>query len=359
MTCPQCHSENPAGSRFCHKCGAALSPATSGTSAAATTGAAPAGGAPPSRHFAPTATVLMVGAGVIVLVFLLIIGAGATFIIRAAHQHTVAQAGGIRPATPPNPSPAAPGPGGQPAPTAPAQPPMAPTLPPPPPAGGGAPAAPGAPAPTVPPPPPVPGGAPPTAPTPPPPAPAGPGAGGAPTPIPVPPPQGGGSGQPGQSAVPMQRYRGSSGTWGIDYPQGWQVREAPSSGAVVFFQDDPDEGTAFSVIPWGTMQGEGDAKAVLAQLAAGIRQQYPDFKVQVIGTRDASQSGMSAQILDADASWTGRMRQQMRGTISLIVISSRGMGLTNFIFSGGQAPAPAFTSLRPVFTQMTQSLGAP
>jgi len=157
----------------------------------------------------------------------------------------------------------------------------------------------------------------------------------------------------------MQRHRGASGTWGIDYPQGWQVREAPSSGSVVFYQDDPDEGTAFSVIPWGTMQGEGDAKAVLAQLAAAIRQQYPDFKVQVIGTRDASQAGMSAQILDADASWTGRMRQQMRGTISLIVIGSRGAGITNFIFMGGQAPAPVFNGLRPVFTQMTQSLGPP
>lgn len=157
----------------------------------------------------------------------------------------------------------------------------------------------------------------------------------------------------------MQRYRGASGTWGIDYPQGWQVREAPSSGAVVFYQDDPDEGTAFSMIPWGTMQGEGDAKAVMTQLAAAVRQQYPDFKVQVIGTRDASQAGMAAQILDAEASWTGRMRQAMRGAISLIVISSRGAGLTNFIFMGGQAPVPAFNALRPVFTQMVQSLGPP
>ncbi|MHB8733582.1 MAG: zinc ribbon domain-containing protein [bacterium] len=341
MTCPQCHTENPAGSRFCHKCGAALAlgtatgaavgPSTAPPSAAPGAGVAPIDAAHP--HFAPTAKVLLVGAGVVALLFVLILGAGATFVIRAARQHTVAQAGGIRPITPQNP---APGPGGQPSPATPAQPPVAPTLPPPPPA---------------------PAGVPPSAPTPPPPAPAGPGAGAVPTPIPVPPPQGGGSGQPGQSTVAMQRYHGSNGAWGIDYPQGWQVREAPSTGTVVFFQDDPDEGTAFSVIPWGTLQGEGDSKAVLTTLAAAVRRQYPDFKVSVVGSRDVSQAGTSAQMLDADAAWTGAKGQAMRGAISLIVIGNRGSGMTNFIFLGGQAPAPAFNGMRPVFTQMTQSLG--
>lgn len=155
----------------------------------------------------------------------------------------------------------------------------------------------------------------------------------------------------------MQRYHPAGAQWGIDYPQGWQVREAPSAGAVVFFQDDPDEGTAYAVVPFQTIQGELSATQVLQLIAQNVRRQNPDFQVKVQGTRDMSQGGMSAQALDADAAWTGGRRQAMRGAISLLVFSSRGSGTTMYIFLAGQGPAQGFGTLRPIFTRMTQSFG--
>ncbi len=359
MSCPHCGANNPEGSRFCFKCGGPLAapsgvPATQAPATPAPAVQAPADAPAPVKRTSPTTLVILAGIGLFAFVMLFVVGAGAFFVIRAASHRTVAQQGGIRPparearpaarATQPG-GPAAPQPGGPPPPA-----PVTPPLPAPPGAPGpGQPAGPGAQAPATQPQPPAAAPAPAT--QPPPPAPA---LGGAPVPLPTPPGTPTDTGAPG---VQMQRYRGGGGQFAIDYPEGWQVKEAPAQGTAVFYKDDPDEGTSFAVIPFQRVQGEGNARQVIELIAQAIRRQYPDFKVSVQGVKDVGQAGLVAQAMDADASWTGAHQQRMRGTILLYTFTTQGSGFTTYIFMGGQAPTVAFDSVRPIFVKMMQSFG--
>lgn len=310
MTCPQCGTSNEPQSRFCRACGAALGGASQQELA--------------RRHWAPTGTALLAAAGVTALVVLIILAAGATFAFRAYSHRGPAQPGGIRPASAPagtQPPSATPSPE---IPHSPLTPPAGTPGPPAPPAG--APQAPPASAPASPAPPAV---QPPSAPSPSPPPPSG-----------------------GEAAVPMAEYRAPSGQWRITYPQAWHVKESPN-GAAVFYLDDPDEGTGYAVIPYATAPGEIGPRDLLEQLAASIRQEYPDLQVTVRSVRDVGQ----AAVLEAAAQWTGARRQAMRASIVLYVFTMRGSGYTAYSFVAGQAPAIAFNSMESLFAQMTQSFG--
>jgi len=157
----------------------------------------------------------------------------------------------------------------------------------------------------------------------------------------------------------MTRYHPPGGPWGIDYPQGWQVHESPAQGTVLFFKDDPEEGSAFVLMPYVPMQGEMGAQQVLEAIAQSIRQHYPDFQVRVGGVKDMSGPAATMQLLDAEASWTGARQQGMRGAIVVMVMSTRGSGYTMFVFMGGQAPTAAYNELRPVYVKMMQSFSSP
>jgi hypothetical protein len=408
MICPHCRTEHLEDGRFCTRCGAPLGdavavapaasvtppvPAATGPAPAATAGVAPApsgkpGGtstgatgvtytspvttavphpsAPPGvphRHFARTGMVLIIGVAAAALTIFLMIAVGTVWVL--AHRN--ASAAGLRPPTTEPTGPGAPAqPGGSPTP---------PPLPAPPsPSGSGAPAPSvptsgggGVPVPLVPPPS---GGSAP-GPTVPPstagaPAPSTPPSAGGSAPAPTAPPSAGETpalppspGQPGQPGVAMQRYRAPSGQWGIDVPEGWQSSEEPNGTGVVFYADDPNEGTAFIVIPFQTVQAEMTARDILLRIVQSIQQRSPDLEVRINSVRDASQGAVSAQTLDADAVWTGGRGQAMRGHINLIAFSQRGSGSTTFIFLGGQSPAQAFDQVAPVFARMVQSFGKP
>jgi hypothetical protein len=157
----------------------------------------------------------------------------------------------------------------------------------------------------------------------------------------------------------MTRYHSSLGPWGVDYPARWHVREWPAQGSVIFFQDDPDEGSSFAILPSGILPGAFEAQQVLETVAQSVRQRYPDFQIRVQGLQDMPGSGFRGQRLDAEASWTGARQQSMRGVFLVISLASQSAGTTTFTFLGGQAPAIAFDALRPVFVQMMQSFGGP
>jgi len=158
----------------------------------------------------------------------------------------------------------------------------------------------------------------------------------------------------------MARYHAPGGAlYGIDYPQGWHVQESPGQGTVLFYQDDPDEGSAFLLMPYVPIQGEMGARQVLEAIAQSIRQRYPDFQVKVQGVKDMSGSGTTMQLLDAEASWTGARRQGMRAVLLVLSFSTHGTGSTLFVFMGGQAPAAAYDSMRPVYVKMMQSFSNP
>lgn len=158
----------------------------------------------------------------------------------------------------------------------------------------------------------------------------------------------------------MTRYHPpGGGPWGIDYPQGWHVHESPAQGTVLFFKDDPEEGSAFLLMPYAPIQGEMGARQVLEAIAQSIRQHYPDFQVKVQGVKDLSGSGTTMQLLDAEAVWTGARQQGMRAALVVMSFSTRGTGYTLFVFMGGQAPTAVFNELRPVYVRMMQSFSSP
>lgn len=123
----------------------------------------------------------------------------------------------------------------------------------------------------------------------------------------------------------------------------------------MFFKDDPEEGSAFALMPYVPVQGEMGAQQVLGTVVQSIRQHYPDFQVKVGGVKDMSGPAATMQLLDAEGSWTGARQQAMRGVLLVMAMSTRGSGYTLFVFMGGQAPAAAYDELRPVYVKMMQS----
>ena len=137
------------------------------------------------------------------------------------------------------------------------------------------------------------------------------------------------------------------------------MQESPGQGTVLFYQNDPDEGSAFLLMPYVPIQGEMGARQVLEAIAGSIRQQYPDFQVKVQGIKDMSGSGTTMQLLDAEASWTSPRQQSIRAVLLVLAFSTHGTGSTLFVFMGGQSPAAAYDTMRPVYVKMMQSFGNP
>jgi len=155
----------------------------------------------------------------------------------------------------------------------------------------------------------------------------------------------------------MRHYVSPTGRFGLDYPKGWQIRER--SDSLVFFKDDPDEGTAFVLVPYQAIPGAVAPDALLGRIVQGMRGDYPDLQVrsgQIVQQR--STGGTIVKLLNADARWTGRHGQAMLGTVLLVTYGSPGAASTTFVFMGAQAPAVAYPSMRPVFIRMIQSFFA-
>ena len=384
MTCQQCHADNPEGSRFCHACGAPLAAVTAAAQAATApppvSQAAPAPQAPAAvagqpplrRHVSHMGKAAMAGFALVGLLGVFIMGTAALSFMRPA-VHPGARAGGITPPviqpTPapgvgplaplapgpaaPSTGPAAPGPS-TPGPAAPGATPAAPPMPAPSPdvstptasASSPPPASaptPSAPAPSVQAPPSAPAapGAKPVTPVAPHPATKR----GAPAAPPVPPPA------PGQAQLPLQRYRSPSGLFVISYPEGWHVQESAGQNAVVFFRDDPDEGTSFGMA-MQPLPGAVSAREVLQQWLVNFQRQYPDATATVL--KDTRQGG--ADTLAADAAWIGGARQAMRARIVVRTWTPPGSIRPWFLLMGGQAPAMAFQSVLPTYAQMVDTL---
>jgi len=154
----------------------------------------------------------------------------------------------------------------------------------------------------------------------------------------------------------MAHYAAPSGRFGIDYPQGWQIREQPTG--MVFFKDDPDEGTAFALVPYQTVQGQVGPVQLLERMAQGMRQQYPDLQVAPGRIVERPVQGATMRLMNAEVQWTGRQGQRMQGIMLVVTYTSETGPYTMFVFMGGQAPAVAFAPMRPVYVRMMQSFFA-
>lgn len=316
MKCPQCATENPDGNKFCARCGAAM-PAVAaatppGLAAAGGAGAAPAAAPGTAGKPFPMLPVVIAGAVVLFLGFLLVVGAGAYLMLR--HQNAPVQAGPAQaPSVPPQqaaPQNGPPQPGAQGGP-------------------GQAPAAGAQPAPI-----PTPGG------------------GAQPAPIPAPP----AAGQPGggapvaqQPTVPMDNY--AIGKLVVKYPAGWHVLASQVSG-YVFYKDDPSEGTSFTVLPLQTIGAEMSATQVIQTVGGNLwARKYRDFRLANVSLQVVQSDFYGAgQVSEGDASWTGARGQVMQGRFW--ALSVPGVGVTTFMFMGGQAPAAEFDQWRNVFEEM-------
>lgn len=154
----------------------------------------------------------------------------------------------------------------------------------------------------------------------------------------------------------MSKYQPRLGAYpySIEYPSAWHVDDAQPN-TVVFYHDDETEGSAFSLVVSG-FQGELSAKQVLQAIAQFVQQQYPDLQIRVLNTRAMPMAGStSSQLLDAVATWTGGRQQAMRAVIQLRTLTVAGTGFTSFVYLGGQAPAPAFDALHPVYVRMIKT----
>jgi len=311
MVCPQCHTENAEGHRFCLRCGAPLvapaveaQPATAAAAVRSTPSPGPTFVRPPGTS--ATLVVVLVGAFVAGLIFLMVIAGGAYFMIKAsATAH--GGAAGLQPSAPAPSQPAAP-------PQGPAQPqPLTP------------PQGPAQPQPLTPP----------QGPTPTPPA--GPGGGVAPA---------------APENVQMQPYQDPQGQFSIEYPQGWQVK-AEDNGFTIFYKDDPEEGTALGVWPRGSLPGQVGAEQFLETVVQQLRQQYPDFQVTQRTVKPPPNSNQG-QVVTASAEWTNHHGERM-GTLLQYRIGPAGDGNTGVVVIAWQAPLVAMKSASAVLYEMYRS----
>lgn len=176
-------------------------------------------------------------------------------------------------------------------------------------------------------------------------------------PQPIPLPQQPPAGPAQEPDVPMARYRHPSGTFGIDYPEGWRIRAEAGSGGTTFYKDDPDEGTSFIVLAMQPAQGELKARQALQAVIAAARKQYPDLRVKPGTPRNLGSPGAIAEMLEADAWWTNARGKKMQATVLIITTTSPGAGFTSFTFLSGQAPLAEFPAMRPTYQRMMQSMG--
>lgn len=161
-------------------------------------------------------------------------------------------------------------------------------------------------------------------------------------------------GEPGFPAMSKYVPRPGAYPYSIEYPTGWHVDDAQAN-TVVFYQDDETEGTAFTLVVSG-LQGELSAQQVLQALGQFVQQQYPDIQIRVLSARNVPMAGSAvSQLVDAEATWTGRRQQAMRAVIQVRTLTVTGTGFTSFVYLGGQAPAPAFDALRPVYVRMIKT----
>jgi len=154
----------------------------------------------------------------------------------------------------------------------------------------------------------------------------------------------------------MRHYTSPTGRFGIDYPLGWQIRE--QQAGVVFFKDDPDEGTAFALVPYQTVQGQVGPAQLLQRMVQNMRQQYPDLQWTPGQALSRPLQGVTMRLMNADVRWTGRQGQRMQGVMLVVTYTSETQPSTLFVFMGGQAPSLAFAPMRPVYLRMMQSFFA-
>jgi len=150
----------------------------------------------------------------------------------------------------------------------------------------------------------------------------------------------------------MQSYQDPQGQFSIEYPQGWQVK-AEDNGFTIFYQDDPEEGTALGVWPRGMLAGQVGAEQFLATVVQQLRQQYPDFQVTQRTVKPAPNSGQD-QIVTASAEWTNHRGEHM-GTVLQYRIGPAGNGSTGVVFIAWQAPLVAMKSSGAVLYEMYRS----
>ena len=153
----------------------------------------------------------------------------------------------------------------------------------------------------------------------------------------------------------MAKYQPRPGVYpySIEYPQGWHVDDAQAN-TVVFYQDDETEGSSFTLVVSG-LQGELSGQQVLQAIGQFVQQQYPDIRIRLLSARNVPMSGAASQLVDAEATWTGGRQQAMRAVIQVRTLTVAGTGFTSFVYLGGQAPAPAFDALRPVYVRMIKT----
>lgn len=143
----------------------------------------------------------------------------------------------------------------------------------------------------------------------------------------------------------------------IEYPQAWHISDRKTQ--VVYYQDDPDEGTAFLVMAGGA-KGELNANDVLRFIVSKLQQTYPDLQTRVQAARTEPMPGTQRMyIVDAEASWTGAQRQSMRALIRVratyIPQNNPSDNSTLVVYLSGQAPGPVFDAWRPVYVRMIKS----
>lgn len=157
--------------------------------------------------------------------------------------------------------------------------------------------------------------------------------------------------------VAMARYRHPSGTFGIEYPDGWKIRSQSGAAGTTFYKDDPDEGTSFTVVAMQPAQGELKARQIFQAVAAAARKQYPDLRVKPGALRNLGSPGAVAEMLEAEAWWTNVRGRKMQAAVLIIATTSPGAGFTSFTFLSGQAPITDFPAMRPIYQRMMQSMG--
>jgi hypothetical protein len=152
----------------------------------------------------------------------------------------------------------------------------------------------------------------------------------------------------------LQSYQDPDKLFTMGVPAGWKVRRFPN-GSTTFYVDDPEEGTAFSIIPALSLKGEMDASQVLGALLPEYLKRWPDFKV--VGQKQrAVQGNPRGTIVDAAFLWTNSKKVVMKGWATLGATKISGEGRTVITSMGYQAASKDFDGLEPVFDAMLKSL---
>jgi hypothetical protein len=140
----------------------------------------------------------------------------------------------------------------------------------------------------------------------------------------------------------------------IQYPSGWHVRRA--NRVTTFYLDDPDEGTAFSILPGPVdMKGEYSALQVFETLIYGpAKKEYPDFKV--MGHREQQLGNLAnGTVLEAIGAWTNTRHVSMHGYAKVFAVRNIGRGTTTISLFWYQAPARDYDRLEPTFNEMVRT----